>query len=180
MEFMPQFDAANTKILIQMGYFAEFGSTGKLLKLYDAFRNGESRFSKNHVSKTQRARLERLREIEETIPEQDVPMAEQIRFEMAHYGVPLSVYPDQRSVCAVLEVDDKYSPKIRMYAVSKGNTGIMKMRKTAFTSAPLQPGDIIRLYKWEKKPCYRFVGGKASVIPGKTELWIIDYVRISP
>lgn len=64
LEMNPAFNATSIAILIQMGYFDAFGGNKKLLVLYDAFRNGDNRFSKEHVVKTQQARLEALRQLE--------------------------------------------------------------------------------------------------------------------
>ena len=57
MAMHPAFDTRNVEILIRMGYFEEFGSTGKLLKVYDAFHNGEQRFAKTLIPASQQKRL---------------------------------------------------------------------------------------------------------------------------
>lgn len=61
MEMHPTFDAQVVEILIRIGYFREFGSSGKLLRLLRAFREGEFKFSKSHVQATQEKRLGILR-----------------------------------------------------------------------------------------------------------------------
>ena len=66
LEVNTTINSAVVKTLIQMGYFEEFGSAGKLLKLYDEFRNGDSKFSKSHIKATQEKRLDTLRFIEAT------------------------------------------------------------------------------------------------------------------
>ena len=38
MELNPAFDSQVVEILIRLGYFQEFGSSGKLLRLYREFR----------------------------------------------------------------------------------------------------------------------------------------------
>lgn len=105
-------------------------------------------------------------------------MGEQMRFEIDHYGAPLSTYPDQRGKYAVVEVDDRYSPKITLYHLANGNTGVMKIRKAEYLLEPLQRGDIIHLTDWQKRPAYQYIGNKAVPKPDSHELWIRNYVKI--
>ena len=161
--------------LIKMGYFEEFGSSGKLLKLYDEFRNGESKFSKAHIKKTQEKRLDALRQIEKELPESMIPMPEQMAFEVEYYGTPLSTFPQDAGCFAVLEVDDKYSPKMKLYNVAKGTVGVMKVRKPVYQKALVKEGDVIRLIGWKRKPAYQYIDGKQTVKEGVFDLWISEY-----
>ena len=175
LEMEPAFDATAINILIRMGYFDCFDSVGKQLALLEAFRNGDSRFSKVHVQATQEKRLDALRELEKQLPESDVSMEEQISFEIAHYGMPLSTFDGAKSLYAVLDVDDKYSPKVRLYNLESGKTGVMKVKKADFKRNPLKAGGLFELVCWQKKPAYQFVDGKPKVKPGQYDLWLTDY-----
>lgn len=175
MENNPAFTSQTIAILIQMGYFAEFGSAGKLLKLYSEFRDGENRFSKTHVKATQEKRLDALRFTEATMDEEEIPFEQQMAFEVEHYGVPLSVFPEEVGAFTVLEVDDKYSPKIKLYNIAKGTVGLMKVRKPLYNSNPVKPGDVIDLILWERKPAYQYVDGKRTPKVGVYDLWINAY-----
>lgn len=175
MEMHPAFDSQVVEILIRLGYFQEFGSSGKLLKLFHEFREGEFKFSKAHVPATQEKRLCILRKLESEMPESELPIHEQIRFEIAMCGAPFTTAPNLRSEYAVLEVDDRYSPKIRLYSIATGRTGVMKLKKAAFNAQPLESGSILRLLAWERKPSYRYVDGKAKPDREHMELWITRY-----
>ena len=175
MEFDPAFDSQAIDILIRLGYFQEFGSAGKLLKVHAAFREGEIRFSKAHIPTTQQKRLTALRVFERSQEESNVPLDEQIRFEVECAGAPLTVCERERDLYAVLDVDERYSPKLRLYSVSTGRTGVMKVKKALFQKQPLKPGDTLKLISWERRPSYRFVDGKAKPDHGATELWIVRY-----
>ena len=175
LEMNPAFDKTNTTTLIQMGYFEEFGSVGKLLRLYQEFREGESRFSKNHVKATQKKRLDALRALEKTLPESTPSIQEQMAFETEYYGTPLSVYPECSGLFAVLEVDDKYSPKVKLYNVAKGTVGLMKIRKPTYKLWPVRTGDVVRLKDWRRKPAYQYLDGKPKAKPGVYDLWMLDY-----
>lgn len=175
MEMHPAFDSQVVEILIRLGYFQEFGSSGKILKLFHEFREGEFKFSKAHVPATQEKRLCILRKLESEMPESELPIHEQIRFEIAMCGAPFTTAPNLRSEYAVLEVDDRYSPKIRLYNIATGRTGVMKLKKAAFNAQPLEPGSILRLLAWERKPSYRYVDGKAKPDREHMELWTTHY-----
>lgn len=175
MEMHKSFDATAIQILIKMGYFEEFGSSGKLLKLYKEFSNGQTRFSKTHIVATQQKRLSVLREIEQSLPEEDIPMHEQISFEVAHYGMPLTVYEEARAHYAILEIDDKYSPKLKLFNIATGNTGVMKMKKAMYAGSGLKSGNVIKLQSWEKKTAYSYVDGKSVPRQGVYDLWIKQY-----
>ena len=97
MEMHPAFDSQVVEILIRLGYFQEFGSSGKLLKLFHEFREGEFKFSKAHVPATQEKRLCILRKLESEMPESELPIHEQIRFEIAMCGAPFTTAPNLRS-----------------------------------------------------------------------------------
>lgn len=179
LEVNTTINSAVVKTLIQMGYFEEFGSAGKLLKLYDEFRNGESKFSKSHIKATQEKRLDTLRFIEATTDDTPIPMSDQMKFEVEYYGTPLTTYPDASGYFTVLEVDTKYSPKVKLYNVAKGTVGLMKMRKAVYSEKPVQDGDVIRLIGWNRKPAYQYVDGERKPKIGVYDLWIQDYEKIS-
>ena len=125
MQMHPAVDSQVVEILIRLGYFQEFGSSGKLLKLFHEFREGEFKFSKTHIPATQEKRLSILRKLESEMPESELPIHEQIRFEIAMCGAPFTTAPNLRSEYAVLEVDARYSPKIRLYNIATGQTGVL-------------------------------------------------------
>lgn len=129
MTMNPAFDSRAIDILIRLDYFREFGTPGKLLNVYKQFLEGESRFSKTHVKPTQERRLSVLRQLEQNCPEEELPLADCLRFEAEHIGTPLTVRESERAVYVVLEVDDRYSPKLRLYSVATGNVGVMKVKK---------------------------------------------------
>ncbi len=79
----------------------------------------------------------------------------------------------------MLDVDDKYSPKIKLYNVAKGTVGLMKVRKPDYASAPMKVGNVIDLLRWEQKPAYQYVDGRRSIKPGIYDLWIREYKILS-
>lgn len=178
MDNNPAFNARSIYPLIHMGYFEAFGSTPKLLSLFDAYRNGEHACKKSLVKKSRLARLEALRKMEASMPDTAQDPAEQLAFETEYLGAPLSTFPNQRRMYAVLSVNDKYSPRLRLYTAANGKTGVAKIKKALFKSNPLKEGDIISVTTFTQKPAYRFTGGRREINPGVKEIWIDAYQKL--
>ena len=187
--------ALNTAViekLIKLDYFREFGAIRHLLWLYDEFCNGAHCFKTTLVPASQQKRMNELIAIEtgdssvvdgflsgmfdtksdnqHAMVDKDDPL-EVVRYECELLGAPMTVLPEAYKGCyAVLEVDEKYSPKIRMQSLTTGNVGMMKVLKKTFAANPLKAGSIIRLDRWQQKEAY----GK----PGVMENWMDQYTIV--
>ena len=80
-----------------------------------------------------------------------------------------------RGLYAVLEVDEKYSPKVQMYNIASGTVGIMKVRKPTYNKQPLQPGDVIKMDDWVRKQKMQYSDGISKPVPGVYDLWMNSY-----
>lgn len=178
MTMRPAFNTRSIEILIRMGYFEEFGTSGRLLAVMKAFNEGPICYKKTYCDATKKKRLAELYKLEDSLGDVTIPMGEQISFEIEHFGTPVSTYPDARMTMAVLDIDDKYSPKIQLYNVAKGTVGMMKMKKDAFKKNPLAVGDVLTLKDYDKKPARKFSGGKSVINPGVFDLWILKFEKI--
>lgn len=187
--------ALNTAVvekLIKLNYFREFGSIKRLLYLYDQFYNGPHCFKTTLVPASQQKKLNELIAIEtgnragvdgflsgmfDTKPNEDTALIDKddpldvVRYECELLGTPMTILPSSYKGCyAVIEVDTKYSPKIRLQSLTTGNVGMMKILKKTFQQNPLKPGMIIRLNRWRPKEAY----GR----PGVMENWIDAYTVV--
>lgn len=169
------FNSRSVSILIRMGYFDEFGSKGKLLNIFREFTEGPNRWDKNRVEATQAKRLAALKEYEHSCPESDVTPEEQMAFECTYYGAPISVFPNEKKRYVVLDVNTKYSPKLKLYGMASGKTGTVKVYKKDFTAKPIQVGDVITALKHRETPAYTFAGGERKVRPGVKDVWMTEY-----
>lgn len=175
MTMEPALNTRVIEILIRLSYFQDFGGTAKLLSVFREFTAGEHKFSKAHVEKTQRERLRELRTMESMMPDGELPAEDKVAFEITVLGTPVTIDPETRGMFAVLDVDTKYSPKIKLYNISSGTVGVMKLRKAEFNKDPLTVGDIIWVKGWQKKPARMFVDGKSVIRPGVSDLWLTSY-----
>ena len=187
--------ALNTAViekLIKLDYFSEFGCIKRLLWLYNEFYNGAHCFKTTLVPASQQKKMNELIALEtgdnaavdgflsgmfDTKPNECTPLVDKddpldvVRYECELLGAPMTVLPKEyKGYYAVLEVDTKYSPKIRMQSLTTGNVGMMKVLKKTFADQPLKPGQLIRMDKWQQKAAY----GK----PGVVENWMDMYTVI--
>lgn len=178
------FNSANVEVLIKMGYFSEFGKSGKLLEIYEQFKSGEGMaFKKTYVESTQAKRLFALREFASICPDEDLSPYDQLSFEATHYGSPISRFPECKNTYVVLDVEQKYSPRITLYSSVTGKTGVVKVKKDIFSEQPVAKGDVIivggqRGKDYQERPRYTYVDGKSVPVPGTKELWIINYAPV--
>ena len=108
-----------------------------------------------------------------------MPFYDQLRFEVQMCGSPFTIDPARRNEYVVIEVDDRYSPKLRLFSISTGSTGIMKVKKGVFNKQPLEAGSTILLKAWERRPSYHYTDGKAKPDYEHPELWMLVYEIIS-
>lgn len=169
--------------LIRLDYFREFGSIKRLLWLYKEFYYGPHCFKTNLVPASQQRRMDELIAIEtgslsdiqghksdKTSTIDDDPL-DIVRYECELLGAPMTMLPQEyKGDYAVIEVDTKYSPKIRMQSLTTGNVGMMKVLKKTFAEQPLKAGQLIHLVRWQQKQAY----GK----PGVMENWMDEYTIV--
>lgn len=170
--------ALNTSVietLIKSDYFSEFGTNGKLLAVFNEFFNGKNKWADSYVDATKKKRLEWLYNFQKTSLEQQLPAQVIIPFEVEKYGTPFHVYPEKHGVFCVMSVDDKYSPKVYMYSLQTGKTGMFKVRKALYAGSPLKTGDMIFIKEWERKQAYEYIDGKATPKKNVFDLWMSSY-----
>ena len=161
------------EILIKLNYFSPFGKTGKLKTLYDAFFDGENKIAKSYCEKTVIKRMDALRQLEEKLPDEELPMADRLQTELDTMERCISCDPSiNRDTYFITEIDDAYGVKIRLYSMQRGTMGTMKMTKKNYAYYSLKPGMVVRLDDWVKRPKYEFKGGKRAIVKDQYEYWL--------
>lgn len=191
--------ALNTAViekLIKLDYFREFGNVNMLLLLYFEFYSGDHCFKPTLVPASRQKRLDYLISLETGNPSASdgflagllnpdtdplmikskkirsvtTPPLDIIRYECELLGSPMTLLPDSTGDYAVLEVDTKYSPKVRMMSLKTGKVGMLKVLKKTFSDQPLSAGMLIHLDAWKQKEAW----GK----PGVMENWMEKYTVV--
>lgn len=174
---MRQFKGALNKTvidtLIKLDYFRQFGTAGKLTKIFDKFQTALK--NQNLKKQTVDKRMMQLYSYEQLLPQEQLSPAIRIPLEIEVYGQVKHVYPDMKKQYAVISVDEKFSPKLQLCSLATGKIGAMKVLKPFFNHNKVGTGDIILVKAWTQKNVRVFQNGKSVPVNGKFEYWIDEY-----
>jgi len=161
--------------LIKVQYFEEFGKNAKLLKLYNEFVEGENRYSRKHSEKTKAKRIEILKELETKLPNESLPLKEQMAFENDILGYVQATCDVDKRYVYIMDLDTTYAPRAEVYCLANGKTESMKIQRKLFNYKPFKKDDILYIKICKAKPKKRYENGQYSDIEGTQEWWIEDY-----
>ena len=189
------------KILIELDFFSEFGDTNYLLGLYDLFvtLDGKVQFKKEKLAEMgipeDMIRLFAEKETDKMFTKVNTKgfleyaakqakynhrtLKEKIHAQINHLGYVDIIDDCYAGMAAVLSVDTKFAPKLKMYSLKNGTVIDCKIDKRSFAKNKLQSGDIVRIHGQRKKPkLKRLENGQYEPIPGVDELWITGYTKV--
>ena len=165
-------DTRQLEILITLGYFKKFGKSGKLMRVYDEFFNGEKKLTK--TIKSFEERLDYMREFENTLEDVDLPADIRLRNEFSNIGLCLTVIPSAPSLLYFVQaVDDKYSIRIKLYNIKRGTIGEIRIAKKDYI--PIAVGSCITIIKYRESPKYTYRNGQKTLVPGEKDFWVSNY-----
>ena len=194
-------DARQLKILIDLDFFSEFGDANMLMAQYKFFDTFSTRkqFKKNELEDLGISlgiiRQYAGKETEKMFTDVNfrafvkvaaskirVPkrkLTDRIKAQTEHLGYITIADPKYSRMAAVLSVDTKYSPRLKLYSLKNGNTLDCKIDKRTFNRDKLAVGDIVKIIGTKEKPkSKKNENGEWETIPGTKELWISAYNKI--
>lgn len=158
-------NSGKVNTLIEIGYFDDFGTIGKIKRFIDILDQlyDRSQFSKinppveflpiirkySEETDKQYRKFDydaALTEIWENLEDIDIPFNERLKYELQNIGYVKTLVPDMSPDYAfVQEYECKYkNPKLTLYRLSDGSTEIVKVRRKKYDEAPINVGDIIK------------------------------------
>lgn len=158
-------NSGKVNTLIEIGYFDDFGTIGKIKRFIDILDQlyDRSQFSKSNppveflpiIRKYSEETNKQYRkfdydaaltEIWETLDDIDIPFNERLKYELQNIGYVKTLVPDMSPDYAfVQEYECKYkNPKLTLYRLADGSTEIVKVRRKKYDEAPINVGDIIK------------------------------------
>lgn len=194
-------NARQLKILIELDFFSEFGDTNLLLeqyKYYDTFYD-RSQLRKEELSNfgisldiirpyVGRETDKMLMDIDmksfikASVGKIEVPcrkLSEQLKSQIKYLGYVTVVNQKYSRMAVVLDIDTKYSPKLKLYSLKNGTTIDCKVSKRIFNKEKLIVGDMLKIASSEVKPkSKKNQNGDWEIIPGTREVWINSYKKI--
>lgn len=191
-----QINSRQMEILIQLQYFDEFGKNKKLLETYRYFKNlyGRKTIAKDKLEDlglipedivecfeketekqyTNIDYMKILANVEARIPNEIVPITEQVLFEADVVGYISMVYDVDKRYCLVTDVDTKYSPRVRLYSLGSGKETTCKINKITFNEMPFKRGQLIKCGRFYQKDRQRKTetGWEST---GEKDWWLANY-----
>lgn len=165
-------NSGKVNTLIEIGYFDDFGTIGKIKRFIDILDQlyDRSQFSKSNppveflpiIRKYSEETDKQYRkfdydaaltEIWETLEDIDIPFNERLKYELQNIGYVKTLVPDMSPDYAfVQEYECKYkNPKLTLYRLADGSTEIVKVRRKKYDEAPINVGDIIKTIECSEK-----------------------------
>lgn len=158
-------NSGKVNTLIEIGYFDDFGTIGKIKRFIDILDQlyDRSQFSKSNppveflpiIRKYSEETDKQYRkfdydaaltEIWESLEDIDIPFNERLKYELQNIGYVKTLVPDMSPDYAfVQEFECKYkNPKLTLYRLCDGTTEVVKVRRKKYDEAPINVGDIIK------------------------------------
>lgn len=191
-------DERQMRILIELDFFDEFGDANKLKRvaeLYDAL-GGKRQVKKEKLNalgidcsmvaqygkETEKMFTELgpnmyklLCELERGLSIKGRTLGERVRSQVEHLGY-VDIKGDKYArLLVLLDVNTKYTPRAKFYALKTGNTIDFKIPKKTFNMKKIHESDIIRVKKRAKKQRSKLIDGEWRPVDGEYEDWLTDY-----
>ena len=186
------------KILIELGFFEEFGEVKYLLKQHDFFEElyGKKQMKKDKAEKLgiplELVRKNAEKESEKTftkvnmngllhdfvavMPYERTTFVDKVGYQINDLGYVDIVSQDYKGYVVVMDVETKYTPKLKVYALANGNTITVKVAKKDFNKNPLQKGDVVRVTNQKKKARVKMSpDGKFVPVENEFDWWLTKY-----
>lgn len=186
------------KILIELNFFEEFGEIKMLMKQYEYFDllYGKKQMKKEKadslsipheiVRKNAEKESEKtftkvdmigvLRDLSKVMPYERTTFVDKVHYQLNNLGYIDIVDPQYKGYVVVLDVETKYTPKVKVYALANGNTLAVKVAKKDFSRNAVQFGDIIHITDQKKKNRVKMSSdGKFVPVENEFDWWITKY-----
>lgn len=186
------------RILIDLDFFSEFGDANYLIVCADLF---ETYYDKKQLKKQKLSEMridealvrpyakretekmfsnvnvrQFLKACSKTIQTRDRMLSEKVMVQIEHLGYVDIVGAEYGGMAAVIDIDTKYAPKVKLYSLKNGTTIDCKIDKRTYNKNKLKRGNIIRIIKSPlKNKMRRNDKGEYEPVPGQHERWITDY-----
>ena len=188
------------KILIELDFFSEFGDANLLLRQYELYDTlgDKVQLKKDNLAKvglteedvrpfafTETDKMfkmnmrDMLISIANGLRYHPRTLKERIAAQVENLGYVDIAEKQYAGMAAVLAVDTKYAPKLKLHSLKNGTIVECKVDKRTFSKNRLAEGDLVRIYSQTKKPKLRRTeSGDYEPVPGVDELWLTKYMKI--
>ena len=193
-------DARQLKILIELDFFSEFGDANYLMSLseiFDSFSDKQLRKEKleslgvpidtvrplcgRETEKmfTQFDKIAVVSEIARHIRVKPRTLRQHLSAQAEYLGYLTTSGEQYRGLGMVMEIDTKFTPRLKVYSLKKGEMIECKIDKRSFNRDRLKVGDIIKIKGQTKKQKVRKnESGSWVPVADMYEIWITQYQKV--
>lgn len=186
-------NSRQTEILIALDFFSEFGKSQKLLEEYKIFNTyyGKKQLKKDKIDldenlvmkyATATDKMYKITDNESLVQElcnrvedKSIPIKERLSAEAEYLGYIDYINPKATNYGFVLDIDTKYSPRIKIYKLDTGEIVTYKLSKKDYNNNPISNHDLLK-FTFECRNKSRLVDGKWQKCLEEFEDWIKTYV----
>lgn len=189
------------KILIELNFFEEFGDVKQLLKQYEYFDllYGKKQMKKEkadslgishdlvriHAEKESEKTFTKvdmnglLHDLIKVLPYEKTTFVDKVNWQMDNLGYIDIINPALKGYVVVLDVETKYTPKVKLYALANGNTLTVKIAKKDFNKNPFDPGKVLHITDQKKKARVKMsTDGKFVPVENEFDWWVTKYEMV--
>lgn len=186
-------DSRQTKVLILLDFFIEFGRSQKLLQIYDVWKKYKDR--KTIRKEDLNIPLDRIlpyvtekptqliisdmvgfiTELCKEIPNKNIPISELIEAQAEYLGYIDYVNPKAKNYAFIQEIFTKNSPLFVLYKLDTGEIERVKMHQKDYAISGLKKGQIIKYTTRQENKSFKRNGKWCKKI-NEFEPWISSYI----
>ena len=190
----PNIDKSQLESLIKLNWFNQFGSNGKLLRIYNLFNDiyGRKQFSKDKCHIPHDIIVQFCKETEKQYREVDcssllsymceqvedfrLPVSAMISAQQQTYGYISYTDPSRPNTAVVMDVNCKFTPKLQLYRLDTGTTTTVKLKRKSYENNPLPVGAIIKFYTETKPAWKKDENGEWQQDFSRNDTWLASYI----
>lgn len=200
LKYKTSLNSAQLRTLILLDFFSEFGECNLLLAqnvLFERFYNKKQikkdilaeysiseEMARNNAAKetAKMFAFDNMRgfllEVVSTVRAKPRTLAEKLKDQNQLLGY-VDVRGEQyKGIALVMEVNTKYSPRLKMYSLKNGNTVDCKIPKKTFNKQQVKAGDLLIIQGQERRQkTRRAEDGEFVPIAGEYDIWVTKYKK---
>lgn len=190
----PNIDKSQLQSLIVLGWFNQFGGSGKLSRVYELFDNiyGRKQFSKDKcpvphdiIVQFCKETEKQYREVDcdgllsymcEKVEDFELPLEHILKTQQQVYGYISYTDPSRPNTAVIMDLNTKYSTfRAQLYRLYDGQTITVKVKKKTYEQMPIAVGMVIN-YRTEKQPAWKMdENRKWQKDYSREDLWLSSY-----
>ena len=189
-------DKSQFSAMIKLGMFSEYGKVVKLLKIYNLYDKvynakviNKSKLpegvDEEIIKKYSRETPKQYRDINNeglfnelciAIEDKDASLKNRLKVELEYKGIIDYSNPKYKDIVFVLDMNTKYSPKVKLYFLEDGHIEVCKISKKIFVQHPLDIHNMVQIIEKKEKYKMEKIGDDFVANKNAYDTWLEKYI----